>query len=1065
MKIVLILVLGFLALYSDSEFLNKEEREWIQKNRNIQFTGDPNWLPYEAFTDKGHYIGMVADHLELIERRTGLYFVPYVPKDWSDALKVASEGKVSVVSGDIADKTLNQNFRPTEPYLINPIIIIMQHDKHYIENVESLKGKKIAIIKDYGYTAELYEHYPTLEFIPVENIQVGLRGVSNGDFDAMLASQALARYSITKMGLHDVKIVGKTSVVMAVTLFVDDKQPLLHSIINKSIHSITAHEQEKITNAWTHDAQEYVDDRWLWFVLSISLILILFFFSMYRKAKHAKKHFSLAIEGSKDALWNWDIQKNKFYTSDRFNEILGEETTSAYNYLLWTQRIHPDDLEMYKARIKDNLEGVADAISADCRMRHTDGSYRWIRIRAKTFYGPNNTPLRMDGICSDITAEKELSLELIKSRQLLHSIIDNIPIRIFWKDLDGRYLGYNKAFAQDINDNEDYTFIGKTDYDMPWKDEAQLYINDDKEVISTATAKIDIQEPQTKPDGQKVWLSTSKVPLLKDNNEVFGVLGVYYDITEHKLHVLETEKKSKLLESAQEVSHMGSWEWNILSGELSWSDEVYRIFGEEPQSFPATYEAFTSYIPSEDLSGLEKTIGDAMQDKKPYQYDHKVRRKDGTVRLVREAGYVRYTDEGEPAYMLGTVLDINSLVEARSTLSQNKELTELLKKFDKNVIASNADLDGIITYASEAFSKISGYSIEELVGSPQNIVRHPDSPKELFKDLWETIQAGQTWHGEIKNRRKDGSFYWVSSEISPIFDENNAITGYSSIRHDITDEKQVEALHTSLQTKSDELVALNRGLEERVAQEVVQSQQKDHMMAQQSKLASMGEMIGNIAHQWRQPLNALSLILQKQQLLFERGLLTAEKLQESVSKGTSLINKMSTTIDDFRNFFKPNKEKVDFDIKEAVDSTLEIIDASLHNSNIELDIEIQEGLIVNGYKNEFSQVILNLINNAKDVLEEKKTDKAKIKLRTTLSDDGRVLNLHICDNGGGIPENSLDQIFEPYFTTKEEGKGTGIGLYMSKMIIEENMRGSISAKNSDEGAVFTISIALKKENS
>jgi signal transduction histidine kinase len=295
-----------------------------------------------------------------------------------------------------------------------------------------------------------------------------------------------------------------------------------------------------------------------------------------------------------------------------------------------------------------------------------------------------------------------------------------------------------------------------------------------------------------------------------------------------------------------------------------------------------------------------------------------------------------------------------------------------------------------------------------------------------------------------------------------MFDENNTITGYSSIRHDITDEKQVELLHSSLKAKSDELIDLNRGLEERIAEGIIRSQQKDHMMAQQSKLASMGEMIGNIAHQWRQPLNALSLLLQKQQLFFDRGLLTAEKLEESVSKGTALINKMSSTIDDFRDFFKPNKEKDDFDVKEAVETTLELIDATLHNENIQLAVEIQDGLIVHGYKNEFSQVILNLINNAKDILVEKKKNEGKIKLRTSFSDNGRTLNLHVCDNGGGVPESVLDQVFEPYFTTKEEGKGTGIGLYMSKMIIEENMGGKISVKNSDEGAVFTISIALKK---
>lgn len=1065
MKTLWIFVLTLTALFGDAELLNQEEKQWIQNNRNVKFTGDPNWLPYEAFTDRGHYIGMVADHLDLIEYKTGLHFVPHVSKDWSESLQIASEGEVSLISGDIADKTLNKNFRPIDPYLISPIIIIMDHHTHYVDNIESLKGKKIAIIKDYGYTAELYERYPQLNFIPVANIQEGLEGVSNGKYDAIFASQALARYTIAKMGLDELNIVGKTSVIMSVTLFVDKNQPLLYSIINKAMHSITPVEQEKIRNDWIHDSQNHIDTKWIVAIVSIAFFLILAVLKMYQKANQAKEHFTFAVEGSKDALWSWDILKDTISVSDRFKEILGENTSCACSHDLWAQRMHPDDIKTYQALIKETLERKTETISIDFRMQHKSGSYKWVRMRTKTFYTPDNTPFRMDGVCSDITTEKELGLELVRSRQLLHSIIDNIPIRIFWKDLDGKYLGYNKLFSQDIDGNDAYNFIGKTDHDMPWKEKAQAYIDDDRDVMSTGIAKIDIQGLHTKADGQTMWLSASKVPLLNEKDEVSGVVGVYYDITEHKQHLLENEKKTKLMESAQEVGHMGSWEWNILSGELVWSDEVYRIFGEEPQSFPATYEAFTSYIPAEYLPGLEKAIGDAMQSKKPYQYDHEVRRKDGSIRLVREAGYVRYTDDGQPSSMLGTVLDINSLIEVKSTLSQNKELTELLKKFDKNVIASNADLDGIITYASEAFSNISGYSIDELVGSSQNIVRHPDTPKEVFKDLWKTIQAGQTWHGEIKNRRKDGSFYWVSSEISPVFDENRTITGYSSIRHDITDEKQVEALHASLQAKSDELVALNRGLEERIAEAIVQSQQKDHMMTQQSKLASMGEMIGNIAHQWRQPLNALSLLLQKQQIFFERGLLTQEKLEDNISKGISLINKMSSTIDDFRDFFKPNKEKGDFDIKEAVDSTLELIDASLHNESIVMDISIPDNLIVYGYKNEFSQVILNLINNAKDVIVEKKKNEGRIKLHTSFSDNGNTLNLHICDNGGGIPENVLDQVFEPYFTTKEEGKGTGIGLYMSKMIIEENMHGKISVSNTDEGAAFTISIALRKEHS
>jgi C4-dicarboxylate-specific signal transduction histidine kinase len=256
---------------------------------------------------------------------------------------------------------------------------------------------------------------------------------------------------------------------------------------------------------------------------------------------------------------------------------------------------------------------------------------------------------------------------------------------------------------------------------------------------------------------------------------------------------------------------------------------------------------------------------------------------------------------------------------------------------------------------------------------------------------------------------------------------------------------------------------LNKELEERVENAVLKSKQKDHLMAQQGKLASMGEMIGNIAHQWRQPLNALGLLLQKQQIFFDRGLLTSEKLKESIDKGTLLINKMSSTIDDFRDFFKPNKEKTDFDVKEVIDDTLELIGATLYNNNISLILDITEDVNIHGYKNEFSQVILNLINNAKDILCEEGKSQGEITISSSVH--ANTVNIYISDNGGGIKEGIIEHIFEPYFTTKEEGKGTGIGLYMSKMIIEDNMGGVLSVANNDKGAVFTISMKVRIDTS
>ncbi len=1059
MRLFLLLFLAFLPLIGDSVTFSEQERAWIKENNELLFTGDPNWLPYEAFDKKGNYIGIVAEHLKLVEEMTGLHFKPQVTRSWSDSLKIADEGKVSLVSGDAADKHLGKKFKAIDPYMINPIIIVMHHHAPYVEDLNTLQGQKIAIIKDYGYTAQLFETYPKMHFIEVENAQEGLLGVSSGKYDAMLGSLASIQYLISKMRLDELTIVGKTSVMMEVTLFVDKEEPLLYTILNKAIHAIPIIEQQKIIDRWNgrykKEASEY--RRNLILILLIMTLMAMFFVYNYIKIKLKKKRYILALEGANEATWNWDIAKDRVSFSVRFNEILGY---SSHEYVChnsqWINKIHPEDKPAFLKLMEENHRGDIDTYVCDYRMQHKDGSWKWIRMRAKTFFDKNAKALRMDGICSDITAEKDLSLELYRSQQLLHTIMDNIPVRIFWKDTRGIYLGCNRLFAEDIDQNRETDCIGKSDHEMPWVEQAQSYIDDDQTVMQSGHPKLNYEEEQTKACGRKMWLSTSKVPLKDENGEVIGILGAYHDITEHKQHQLDNEKKRKTLETAQEIGHLGSWEWNMDTGELNWSDEVYRIFGEIPQSFPATYEVFKSYIPARYQAGLEKAIADSIVLKKPYEYDHQIQRKDGSFRLVREAGYVRFDDTGKPLSMLGTILDINTLVEVKSTQRENEELTELLKKFDQNVIASNTDLRGNITYASEAFVKMSGYSLDELIGSPQNIVRHSEMPKERFAELWKTIREGKVWKGEIKNRKKDGSEYIVDTTISPIFDKQKKIIGYSSIRHDITHEKQAEQLHHSLEKKSSELLLLNKELEERVKNAVLKSKQKDHLMAQQGKLASMGEMIGNIAHQWRQPLNALGLLLQKQQIFFDRGLLTSEKLKESIDKGTLLINKMSSTIDDFRDFFKPNKEKTSFDVKEVIDDTLELIGATLYNNNISLNVDIKEGVTIYGYKNEFSQVILNLVNNAKDILYETEKSQGKITIRSSMR--GNTVNICVSDNGGGIKADVIEHVFEPYFTTKEEGKGTGIGLYMSKMIIEDNMGGVLSVANDDKGAVFTISM-------
>ena len=225
------------------------------------------------------------------------------------------------------------------------------------------------------------------------------------------------------------------------------------------------------------------------------------------------------------------------------------------------------------------------------------------------------------------------------------------------------------------------------------------------------------------------------------------------------------------------------------------------------------------------------------------------------------------------------------------------------------------------------------------------------------------------------------------------------------------------------------------------------SSQKE-MLYHQSKSAQMGDMIGNIAHQWRQPLTHLSYIFMNIQSSFKHNELTSEYLEKKTKEANSQLIFMSKTIDDFRDFYAPNREKDFFSIKEATLNAIEIIKDSLKHNEIDVEIEIIDDSRVYGYKNEFSQVILIILSNAKDILIEREDSQIDIKIDKS--------NISITDNGGGIDKDKVDKIFEPYFTTKSEG--TGLGLYIAKTIIEKRMRGEIKAYSKEGKSTFTIKL-------
>jgi C4-dicarboxylate-specific signal transduction histidine kinase len=252
----------------------------------------------------------------------------------------------------------------------------------------------------------------------------------------------------------------------------------------------------------------------------------------------------------------------------------------------------------------------------------------------------------------------------------------------------------------------------------------------------------------------------------------------------------------------------------------------------------------------------------------------------------------------------------------------------------------------------------------------------------------------------------------------------------------------------------DELKTLYASMNDKIEEGIAKNIETQKMMIYQSRLAAMGEMISMIAHQWRQPLSTIAVLANNMYLDVELETLNEERLKSALLNTIEVTQELSKTIDDFRNFFKPDNVLVEVNIEEVIQDALLVMGKSIDYGDITI-VHSHEG---DGrfmtYKRELVQVIVNILKNAKDAFERHSAEHQKIMIRSV--QDGSNIVLSICDNAGGIEEEIIGKIFEPYFSTKHERNGTGLGLYISEMIVEKHLKGSLRAYNMDNGACFEI---------
>jgi PAS domain S-box-containing protein len=691
------------------------------------------------------------------------------------------------------------------------------------------------------------------------------------------------------------------------------------------------------------------------------------------------------------------------------------------------------------------------------------------------------------------SAERErMNRSLQVSEDKLRKLVDNLPLAMSVESATGNQVSFlNKNFTellgytvQDIPDDAHWWVLAYPD--GAYREEVKARWSERLKKAAAAQSEIEPMEATvTCKDGSRRTIEF-RFSSLGDRNIVTLI-----DLTERK-RAEETERlMSAIVQSSEDAIVAKDLDGVI----LSWNRGAERIYGYSAEE--AVGKSASIVIPPEQPDELAEILTLVRRGERVEHYTTQRLRKDGQRIFISLTVSPLLNGGGEVVGASSIARDITRQAHAEEALTKS---ARELKEAQRIARIGSWDLDattGTITW-SEEYYRI--YNVDPNVPAPiysEHLKLYTaESAERLAAQVAKSLQTGQPYELELELANPDADRRWIFARGEAKYGADQQIVGLRGTAQNITKRKQAEAeilrLNADLEqrvaerthdleTKRTELVEIQNALvnvvedlnlksaeleetfqklEEETAQRLLameELREKERMLLQQSRLAALGEMISNIAHQWRQPLNELGLIVQELQLTYEKGNFDREYLKASVAKFMKLLTHTSRTIDDFRNFFKPDNEKASFKVQEVVEKTVSLVEESFRQLRITINVKAAGEPVITGHPNEFGQVILNILFNARDAFLARKGDKPRVIAIEMFSQEGRAV-VTVSDNAGGIPEEILDKIFDPYFTTRGPEQGTGIGLYMSKIIIEKNIPGRLSARNSAEGAEFRIEV-------
>lgn len=816
--------------------LTPEEQEWLKRNGVIRFAGDPDWLPFEAFAENGNYVGIVADHLRLLEEMLGIRFEEVETDSWTESLDLAIQKKADVISGDAADSILSVEYDAIEPYISNPVVVITRDDEPFLTDIQTLRGRRLGVIEGNGYLGDIFTLYPEFEFTEVENVNEGLSKVSTGQLDALFCTIALGTYMMDELGYNNLHVAGQTDATMDLTLYVRNDWPLFSAILNKAVVSISPQDRREILRRWSSSDSvitrvDYTLLAQVGGVFAVFMALTLFWNrKMAREVAERKKaeeqlkesetQFRQLLESAPDGMIVSDQQGRVIMSNHQAQEMFGYSRVEFET--LNVDSLVPD-------RFRSGHPGNRRKFFSDPAMREMGSSMELSAVRKDGGEFPVEISLspvkRPDGV---IVSAAVRDITERKRRERLSALNARVTEALTDCETMQEML---QACAETIVEQIDAAL-------------ARIWIHNDKEhellMMGSAGLYTHIDGPhgRVRVGDKKIGLiaerreimTSNKIqedPLLDDKEwarrenlegfigipltvgqRLMGVIAVFacfkFDKrTRETLNVIadniglaiarklaDEELREKEEKFRAIADYTNDWEWWLgEDGRLLWTNPVCeRLTGYTQEeclrmpNFPAIL------LRHEDRMEIAECIKTAIRDRSSES--------DVTVSFVRKDGETVITSlSWQPIYdsqrnYLGLRAGVRDITERVAAEERIRKLSAAVENSPSAVIVT--DVKGIIEYVNPRFEEVTGYSEAEVIGKKPNVISSGLQPLEFYKELWDTILSGRTWRGEFRNKKKNGDLYWDSASISPIRNEHGVITHFIETAEDVTVRKHAE---------------------------------------------------------------------------------------------------------------------------------------------------------------------------------------------------------------------------------------------------------------------------------